>query len=310
MTLTHWTSCSVLAVAVGVAACSHAVGDRDAEQSTATDGSKQNEGSAGAEQRTGTGGSKQDVATGGAKQDAGTGGSTQSEATGGTEQNVGGTEQNAGAGGVEQNEATGGTEQNAGAGGSAGQSPPDSTPSRQTVTFELTNVTDAQIALLVSGRICTAFEVWRVGESGRTRLLREVDYSNVEAMCHIYACADDTGEGTYEWVAPGETRTLVWDAREEVVYKKHIECSSSCGYFNGADILTGVAEPVEAGDYEAVFAWYPADVECPQTTSAGFMCIAGAGMGGTGQTCGGRNMVTAPFVLSASGDATVPVDLG
>jgi hypothetical protein len=319
MTLTQSTTYSLLAVALGIAGCSHDALDRGAEQNTATGGVEQNVGTGGTEQNKATGGNEQDVggvepnaATGGADQSAGTGGSEPNAGAGGTEEEAGtgGSEQNVD--GVEPNAGAGGTDQNAGAGGSAGQSLPDPIPSRQTVTFELTNVTDAPIALLVSGDICTAFEIWRVDGSERTRVVREVDYSNVEFVCRFPRCVaiDDTGSGTYEWVAPGETRVLTWDAREEVVFKERIECSNACGWSREADILTGVAQPAQAGDYEAVFAWFPAGDGCPQTTSGGFICVAGAGMGSTGQSCGGRSRVTVPLVLPASGDVTVTVEVG
>ncbi|KYF73844.1 hypothetical protein BE11_20170 [Sorangium cellulosum] len=233
----------------------------------------------------------------------GTGGGAAGGASTGGEAGTGGLENTGGATG------TGGLENTGGATGTGGASEaplPDPVPSRQTVTFAFHNASASPAGVQVSGSLCSGFEIWRVEGDETTLVNREVDYT--QAACSTYV--DDLETGTYERVAPGATLPVVWDAREEIIYKRTVACTIPESEVPSIVVPMGVAQPVAPGTYEAVFVVGPSAEECEtEVVENRYSCLGSFTYGSVGLACstGGRR-ISVRFELPETGDVRVPVE--
>lgn len=233
----------------------------------------------------------------------GTGGGTAGGASTGGEAGTGGLEDTGGEAGTGGLEDTGG---GAGTGGASEGPLPDPVPSRQTVTFEFHNASASLAGVQVSGRLCSGFEVWKVEGDETTLVNREVD--STQAACSTYV--DDLETGTYEQVAPGATLPLVWDAREEVIYKRTVTCTIPESELPSIVVPRGVAQPVAPGTYEAVFIVGPSAEECGfEVAENRYDCLGSFTYDTVGRACQtGGQRIGVRFELPETGDLRVPVE--
>jgi hypothetical protein len=185
--------------------------------------------------------------------------------------------------------------------------PPDPTPpptsaSRQTVSFNLTNTSSSTRYVAIRADSCAPF-----GVAGVTTHVPQTPQCVIAPLSELLILQP---------LAPNESTTLAWDARDQTSYVAHAPCQSppACLPYAKAAAL-----PIDAGAYVATFI-----VASSLPTGSGHLCVQGPGdiqcaVGGNvgapqdGGVCDPTNFgatvatVTQGFTLPASGDLDVNV---
>jgi hypothetical protein len=211
---------------------------------------------------------------------------------------VGGAVQEAGSdGGGAPSSGAAGAAGTAGTAGAAGS--PDE-PSKQTVTFEVTNGATAPRSVAIEGAGCTPFMILATDPA---RLVR-TSAANPCGPC-MQCPNPPSGTKRVAELAPGQSVELSWDARQVSVAQQTAMCNGTPTPYTSV-----VASPVEAGSYRvrvAVFSTKPpgcsANGACdpPVTTVQEALPYA--------DLCSSSAQVEADFELPAEGDVTVPVTI-
>ena len=183
---------------------------------------------------------------------------------------------------------------------------PQTIPTRQKVTFRVTNGTSATRYLGVQGNsYCAAFGI----SQGSSSLTMAMEY---QCGCE---CPPPPGPqiANYWVISPQQTKDLVWDAR---ALKRFAAYSESCAEWGApsmsVSIMAAVWQPVGPGTYKVTLVLdsaLPTDcttadeiVTCPWPSYGGFG-------GNGGGICPSGATVTASFDLPDSGDIIVPIAL-
>ena len=190
---------------------------------------------------------------------------------------------------------------------------PQEIPSRQSVTFRVTNSTSfvrylaARSDGFFGGPYCSSYAI----SQGTTNLTLAIPF---QCGCE---CPQPHQPGITElWsISPGQTKDLVWDARALATYSTMMTCGSLSPpgpAFPPARVLHGVWQPVAAGNYQATLITKSTVPTSCQETNAIVSCDYwtedqyGASLGGI---CDRTTTVKADFDLPAEGDVIVPITL-
>ena len=190
---------------------------------------------------------------------------------------------------------------------------PQEIPSRQEVTFRVTNSTSVVRYLATradgffGGPFCSPYAI----SQGTTNLTLAIP-----SQCGC-ECPQPHQPGITElWsLSPGQTKDLVWDARALTTYSTMMTCGSL--YPGGpaassVQVLHGVWQPVAAGSYQATLITKTTVPTSCQETDEIVTCDYwtedqyGAWLGGI---CDRTTAIKADFDLPAEGDVIVPITL-
>jgi hypothetical protein len=191
-----------------------------------------------------------------------------------------------------------------------GPSVPEDVPSKQKVTFVITNQGTTDRFLVLDGQACTGFGVSRLSGTTWVRVALRLLADDESCGCDGYGCDDIRGPTVYQRLAPGAQSSIVWDARELTLWQEELDCP----YVNRTwTLVRGVHRPVAPGQYRVDIpnsaaperdCWHSA------TDLDRYQCAPGGMIGpGVENTCGAEAQVTQEFTLPATGDITVGVDL-
>jgi hypothetical protein len=188
---------------------------------------------------------------------------------------------------------------------------PGEVASRQTVTFRVHNGAESERALQIGGDLCSAFAVYRLDGETPKLVNREVRYWT--GVCQY---VDYTTLSHLAWSAPGDTRELIWDAREERVVFQTVQCSDLVEdpAQETAQVPIGVARPAAPGDYQVEIAYFvgtPNEQDC-FAEADGVRCVGGlTNAYQLGEICdiSGLERMTVPFTLPKTGDVTVDIEI-
>jgi len=168
--------------------------------------------------------------------------------------------------------------------GSTQKTEHEDVPSRQLVTFQLSNSTASDLWLPLRGTICSELSI-------ETATARKVQIVPIDGEC--CNCGATASFVAYTMLKPAEQTTVTWDAREFFEYMTGDPCNPTSNY----------AKPVAAGRYVAKFQVVrsaPVGESCAPERDGAIGC----------SECEPATETRAPFDLPSSGDVTVPVALG
>ena len=189
---------------------------------------------------------------------------------------------------------------------------PENIPSRQTVTFRLTNSSSSDRFIATKGSWCDPYSV---AEGAGTPVPLTLGY---QKKCDAVAKVDAIRTIQFQRVAASASFPVTWDARQLVLVGAVADCGDSGGDHDADDrinkeYLEGVHQPVRAGPYSVAFAFestLPAD--CLLSGD-----VATCPVSGPQQTLPYESLLRCPmtsgtaamadFTLPASGDISVPV---
>jgi hypothetical protein len=188
--------------------------------------------------------------------------------------------------------------------------PPSDIPSRQTVTFELSNQTGADRFVVTQGWYCDDFGI--ASGPGGAALPLELGF---QCLCE---CPNPgpVQATAYHRVAPGASYRLTWDARSLVTWSELYDCATH-GWpgVPPQNEVFGAHQPVGAGPYRVTFAIEQTlPSRCSPTSGDDYTCTMEQppiGMWPTtiAQICPSLAPQTVGFTLPQSGDLSLPVAL-
>jgi len=156
-------------------------------------------------------------------------------------------------------------------------------PSRQLVTFRLSNLGASDLWLPLRGTICQELTI----DTAAGRELRLIPFEGMCCTCGVAASYVE-----YTPLAPGAETTVTWDAREFFEYSTGDSCTPTGSF----------AKPVSAGPYVA-------RLQAVRSAPVGSTCSA-AGDGRVNcESCEPAVEMRVPFTLPSSGDVLVPVGI-
>jgi hypothetical protein len=182
----------------------------------------------------------------------------------------------------------------------ADAAPPTEMPSRQSVTFNLHNNGATEKWVVTKGQRCTPFAI------GGVEL---VPPYNCACEC---PAPPPLGATYFTHVAPNETLTVTWDARQLVEWETAVDCATRGWPGIAGSELHYVMQPVAAGSYRATFGYETAMPPVGDACSASgqdYSCsLRQLEYFGVQEICGSTKTAVQDFTLSADGGA-VSVDV-
>lgn len=199
-------------------------------------------------------------------------------------------------GGVSESGSGGVTSGGQASGGQASGGVPQEDPSLQTVSFDVANRTSSEIYLVTDGSDCYPYEVEQSSTSERVIL------GVVGGDCPCGWACDYAATSHIEALAPGETRSLTWDARGLVIHQTMVSCEPE--FHEAAWNPVGVPYRVTPDRYQVTVGFLLT------STGAGGLCDSPSTVdSGPARRCCADALVTAEFELPATGDVSVPIEV-
>lgn len=200
-----------------------------------------------------------------------------------------------------------------GAGGTSAGAPQD-IASTQTVTLELTNVSNEDRFVVTQGMYCTHFGIAAEHSGSYSTLALQMGF---QCLCE---CANpgQPHATDYRRIAPGESWSTTWDARKLVTYSEDYDCAEHG--WPGAGVqqqLQGVQQPVATGNYRwtlAVETSLPEsctpdgegiEYSCWESAPGSYQDMPGA----IAAICPSASLLSVDFALPESGDIAVTAEI-
>lgn len=262
-------------------------------------------------------GSNHDAAVGGGGNQASSGGSAGRRGNGGSPGMGGSSGASDGAVSGSGGSVTGGAAGDSGVGSDAGGAkadaspPPTEVPSAQTVTFHITNASNADRYIVVRGNNCTSAEIDRLSDGGQTLIPTELGYQ-CPCECPMPGAALPTA---FQRLRPGESVTMTWDARGLTTWRQGTLCYDGPSPSpRPSSSVTGVLRPVEAGTYRITLG---VELSLPagcngSGTGPEYPCdisYASNDMSELAPRCTTSSIATVDFSLPTFGDVQATVEL-
>lgn len=188
--------------------------------------------------------------------------------------------------------------------------PPAEIPSKQTVTFNITNATTSDQYVVTDGWYCTPFGIDKVSDGGVASLFLQTGFP---CPCECPAVGPPVPL-TFRRIGPGESFSMTWDARDLVTYTEAYDCSHDWPGEGVQHFLTGVAVPVNVGTYRVTFGMESTLPTACSDAGPSYRCDTQSGGGSPAPDdlaaiCPTTKTATATFFVPAAGNVVVPVSI-
>jgi hypothetical protein len=171
-------------------------------------------------------------------------------------------------------------------------------PSTQTVEVVLTNGAAVDRYVMVGASGCDSFIVERMGESGYEVVPQSVGY---QCGCECPA-PGPPGPTALQHIAPGDSLTLTWDARELEGCVEEIDCQESYGFEGTAMVAYGFPVPAPSGEYRLTYRIYETPPDYCTSPGEDYGCVPDQTA-----SCEADLTAEATFTLEDTGDVSIPV---
>jgi hypothetical protein len=173
---------------------------------------------------------------------------------------------------------------------------PREQPSTQTVYFDITNTAASTIYVVTSGRDCTAYGIHSTSTDSDLSLRAFED-----DPCPCGRACDSNTQGFIQELAPGETVTLTWDARDLVW--RGLKIPAPCDPASTVTEEHAIPQRVSPGEYSVSIGYFlpPPCEYCGVLPTYAFSAPP---------QCQADHNVSASFLLPDAGDVRVPLEIG
>jgi len=160
---------------------------------------------------------------------------------------------------------------------------------------------------VTAGNNCTPFGISSLADGGVRSIPLQV---GAQCPCECPRPGDAVPEA-FRRVGAGETYSVTWDARELVGWRASTPCTGFGTPFSGT-YYAGVLVPAGPGSYRVVLGVEPTLPQTCNGTDPDYYCdvsYSSNGLSDVAPLCTTSTTATAEFVLPATGDVAVAMDL-